>query len=68
MKYTEKDVAKEIIKVCGNNTAYFDNSITKDEMYQMLRYRMKFGLSETYCIIAALILAGAKFKEEDEKN
>lgn len=67
MEFTEKDVAKEIIRVYGNDTAYFDGSMTKDKMYQMLRYRMNFGLAETYCIIAALILAGAKFKEEDEK-
>lgn len=62
MKMTKK-LAKAVIEHNKNNTAYFDNSMTRDEMFDMLRYRMRFGQAETEVIIASLIIAGAKFKE-----
>lgn len=67
MKMTKK-LAKSIIEHYKNNTAYFDNSMTREEMFDMLRWRMRFGLAETEVIIASLILAGAKFKENRDSD
>lgn len=53
--------AKNIINENKDNTSYFDGSISYDEMYNMLRYRMAFGEAETKVIIASLKLSGAKF-------
>ena len=39
---------------------WFTDGIAFDEMYSMLRYRMRFGEAETLCIIASLKLNGAK--------
>lgn len=61
MKYTKKK-AKESIEAYKDMTAFFDESMTQEDMYNMLRYRMRFGEAETITIIAALVLAGAKFK------
>lgn len=60
MKYTKK-AAKESIEAYKDMTSYFDNSMSQEDMYNMLRYRMQFGEAETRIIIAALVLAGAKF-------
>lgn len=52
-----------IISMYKDNTAYFDNDekpMTFDAMYEMLRYRMGFGVAETHVIIASLIKCGAK--------
>lgn len=59
-KYT-KAQAKETIAAHKENTAFFDCSMTQEEMYNMLRYRMRFGEAETQVIIAALVVSGAKF-------
>lgn len=61
MKYTKKK-AKESIEAYKDMTAFFDESMSQEEMYNMLRFRMRFGEAETRTIIAALVLAGAKFK------
>ena len=53
---------KKIIDTYKDDTAYFDGSMSKPEIYEMLRSRMKFGEAETKVIIAALNLAGAKFR------
>ncbi|MBO5828908.1 MAG: hypothetical protein J6R59_10725 [Paludibacteraceae bacterium] len=58
-----KTLAKKIVEREKNNTAYFDESMTRDQMYAMLRERMRFGIAETEVIIASLIIAGAKFKD-----
>ena len=55
-----------IIKTQKDNTAFFGNTLSGepmklDDMYDMLRYRMGFGIAETEVIIASLIKAGAKF-------
>jgi hypothetical protein len=60
-KYT-KAAAKETIEAYAEMTGYFDKSITQTDMFEMLRYRMNFGEAESRCIIAALTLAGAKWK------
>lgn len=59
-----KKKAKEIIEKYKNNTCYFNKSIHIKEFENMLYHRMGFGLPETEVIIASLIFAGAKFKEE----
>lgn len=62
MKMT-KSMAKFIIEQHKDNTAYFDKSMSREEMREMLRWRMRFGQAETEVIIAALVIAGAKFKD-----
>ena len=62
MKYTKK-LAKEILDINKDNTAYFDGSMTLGQFETMLRYRMCFGVAETTTITMALILAGAKFAD-----
>ena len=62
MKYTKK-LAKEILDINKDNTAYFDGSMTIEQFETMLRYRMGFGVAETTTITMALILAGAKFAD-----
>lgn len=59
-----KKKAKAILDAHKNETAYFDKSMQLKEFENMLYFRMGFGWDETEVITAALILAGAKFKEE----
>lgn len=60
--------AKETINTYKNMTSYFDESLSCTDMYNMLRFQMRFGEAETQVIIAALILSGAKFKREEGKE
>ena len=60
--------AKETINAYKNMTSYFDKSLSCTDMYNMLRFQMRFGEAETQVIIAALILSGAKFKREEGKK
>lgn len=60
-KYTKK-AARETIEAYKDLTGYYDASISQNDMYKMLRYRFQFGEAETRCIIAALVISGAKFK------
>lgn len=62
MRYTKK-LAKELLDINKDNTAYFDGSMTMSQFETMLRYRMGFGVAETTTITMALILAGAKFAD-----
>lgn len=59
-----KKTAREEIERSKDNTGYFDGSVTAACMKDMLRNRMRFGEAETNVIIAALVLAGAKFAVE----
>lgn len=59
-----KKTAREEIERSKDNTGYFDGSVTAAYMKDMLRNRMRFGEAETNVIIAALVLAGAKFAVE----
>lgn len=61
MKRTKKQ-ERETIEAYKDLTAYFDGSISRESMYEMLRNRMFFGEAESRVIIASLILAGAQFK------
>lgn len=56
----EHAYAKMILKCHKDNTAYFDGTITVGRMYEM-----HFGNAESQCIIAALTLAGAVWKENN---
>ena len=65
MKYTKKK-AKETIEAYKDMTNYFNEELTQNQMYNMLKYDMHFGEAETRVIIASLVMAGAKFKKEQE--
>lgn len=54
---------RKIIAEHRDKTNWFDGSISMDSMFNMLRYQMRFGAAEATIIIAALILAGAKFSD-----
>lgn len=60
-RWTNNDCLR-IIKENKDNTGWFNYEISMDDMWDMLRYRMGFGESETAVIIASLIRTGAKFK------
>lgn len=51
-----------IIEEYKNDTMYFNEQMTFDQMYNMLRFRMEFGEAEAKVIIASLIKNGAKFR------
>lgn len=57
---TMKDY-EEMLRDWKEETNWFDGSIGERDMYEMLRQRMGFGIAETNVIMAALVLAGAKF-------
>ena len=61
-----REEAKKLIKEYKDNTVYFDNTMSENEMYKMLRFNMAFGEAETMVIIASLKLEGAKFKKAAE--
>ena len=63
MKYTKKQ-ARATVAAHKDNTAYFDGSLSFEQMYGMLRYNMHFGEAETQVIISALVASGAKFTGE----
>lgn len=74
MKGWTKKKAKLIIDTYKDRTAYYgknnislitdQNFITYDSMYEMFRGRMGMGKAETLCIIASLVLSGAKIDGE----
>ena len=45
-----------------DNTQYFNEQMTFDQMYNMLRLHYEFGEAETKVIMASLIKNGAKFR------
>lgn len=57
-----KKRAKEIILENKDNTAYFDKSVSYEDMYNMFRFQLRFGEGETKVILSSIILAGGKFK------
>lgn len=60
--YATKAEAKRELDASKDRTFYFDGSLKMSYMKEMLRYRMRFGEAETNVILAALVLAGAKFE------
>ena len=65
MKRYTKKAAKETVEAYADMTAWFDETMTQREMFEMLRYRMQLGEAESRVIIAALVMAGAKFKNAE---
>ena len=65
MKRYTKKAAKETVEAYANMTGWFDGTIVQRDMYEMLRCRMQFGEAESRVIIAALVMAGAKFKNAE---
>ena len=57
-----REQATKFLKENKNNTLWFTDGMTFDDMYAMLRYRMQFGEAESLCIISSLKLNGAKIK------
>ena len=65
-KFTS-ETARRVLNENKDNTLWFTDGITLTDMYDMLRYRMKFGEAETLCIIASLKLNGAKIIQDKNK-
>ena len=63
MNFEEKQITLRALTT-GDITSYYDKSMTQESMYDMLRYRMRFGEAEARVIIAALVISGAKFEEK----
>ena len=57
-----REQAIKLLKANKNNTLWFTDGITFDDIYAMLSYRMQFGEDESLCIISSLKLNGAKIK------
>lgn len=62
MKYMTKKAAREEIERNKDLTSYFVGNLKAKDFKELLRYRMNFGEAETNTILAALVLAGAKFE------
>lgn len=58
----EAETPEETIENYKYETNYFTECIPESDIYEMFRHRLQFGEAETQVIIAALKLAGAKFK------
>lgn len=56
--------ARTIIDTLKSETAYFDGSLSYQELYIMFREQFRFGYAETNVILSALVLAGAKFAQD----
>ena len=67
-KYSRKITAKEILDLYKDDTAYFDGSLSMENMKEVFRNALHFGEAETNVIIASLILAGAKFTVSNRKD
>lgn len=63
MKYATKKAAKEALEQYKDLTGYFSGDLNMADMKEALHY-MYLGEAETNVILAALVLAGAKFTVE----
>lgn len=61
-KHWSKEQCDKIIEEHKDNTQYFNEQMTFDEMYNMLRLHYDFYEAETKVIMVALMKAGAKFR------
>jgi hypothetical protein len=61
-KHWSLEQCNSIIKEYKDDTQYFNEQMTFDEMYNMLRLHYDFGEAETKVIMASLIKNGAKFR------
>ena len=66
MKYATKKEARETIERYMDSTAYKSGEINMNGFYWTLR-QSGFGMDESNVIIAALVLAGAKFQLNDDE-
>ncbi len=61
-KHWSEKQCNEIIEEYKDNTMYFNEQMTFEQMYNMLRLQMEFGEAETKVIMASLMKVGAKFR------
>lgn len=61
-KHWTLEQCDNIIEEHKDNTQYFNEQMTFDQMYNMLRLYYEFGEAETKVIMACLIKNGAKFR------
>ena len=61
-KHWTLEQCNQIIEEYKDNTMYFNEQMTFDEMYNMLRLHYDFYEAETKVIMACLIKNGAKFR------
>ena len=61
-KHWSLEQCNKTIEEHKDDTQYFNEQMTFDEMYNMLRLQMEFGEAETKVIMASLIKNGAKFR------
>ena len=61
-KHWTLEQCDNIITEYKDDTQYFNEQMTFDQMYNMLRLHYEFGEAETKVIMACLIKNGAKFR------
>lgn len=61
-KHWSEEQCNKIIEEHKDNTMYFNEQMTFDEVYNMFRLHYGFWEAETKVIVAALMKAGAKFR------
>lgn len=61
-KHWSLEQCNKIIEEYKDNTMYFNEQMTFEQMYNMLRLQMEFGEAETKVIMASLIKNGANFR------
>lgn len=61
-KHWNLEQCNDIIEGHKNETQYFNEQMTFDEVYNMFRLHYELGEAETKVIMACLIKNGAKFR------
>ena len=61
-KHWSLEQCNEIIEEYKDDTMYFNEQMTFEQMYNMLRIQMEFGEAETKVTMASLIKNGASFR------
>lgn len=61
-KHWTLEQCDNLIAEYKDDTQYFNEQMTFDQMYNMLRMHYEFGEAETKVIMASLIKNGAKFR------
>lgn len=61
-KHWSLEQCNKIIAEYKDDTQYFNEQMTFEQMYNMLRLQMEFGEAETKVIMACLIKNGANFR------
>lgn len=61
-KHWTLEQCDNIIDEYKDDTQYFNEQMTFDQMYNILRLHYEFGEAETKVIMACLIKNGAKFR------